>query len=278
MNSTEQPGARARGWPYVVTGTAFAGICAWISYNDGLFVARLAGNEGSIAFFYPLLPDGLIVLCLLALAEAGQMSEKRSRWAVAGLRLGIALTLAMNVYAGVVHSVLDAIIDGFVPVVFFIAAEVVLWHVRRARSAPAGDVAGEILTDGPAGPPATQGGTVPSSSFEAAKARMREAMDRRFRYSDNEARADFGLTRAEAAKARKEAAAERSRGGVPGWHRGAAPAATEAVPERSRGGPFPRTHTGTAPAAQVPAGALVPAPQGAPAGAALSANGQAAHG
>lgn len=236
-------GQRARGWPYVVTGTAFAGICAWISYNDGLFVARLAGNEGSIAFFYPLLPDGLIVLCLLALAEAARANVGRLGWAMAGLLLGIALTLAMNVYAGVVHSVLDAIIDGFVPVVFFIAAEVVLWHVRRGRAVPAKDVAGEILTDGPAGPPATQTGTVPSSSFEAAKARMREAADRRFRYSDNEARADFGLTRAEAAKARKEVTAE-----------------------RSRGGPFP-THTGTAPAAHVPAGEPPQAaPQPAPAG------------
>jgi len=62
---------------------------------------------------------------------------------------------------------------------------------------------------------------------------------------------------------------------MPDRHGGllAAPAATEAVPERSRGGPFP-THQGTAPAAQVPAGAS-PQAQPAPAGAAPSANGQA---
>lgn len=124
---------RARGWPYVVTGVLFAGICAWISYNDGLFVARLAGNRDALAFFYPLLPDGLIVLCLLALAEAARAGVSRPGWAVAGLLLGIGLTLAMNTYAGVEHSALDAVLDGMVPVVFFIAAEVVLWHVRRGR-------------------------------------------------------------------------------------------------------------------------------------------------
>jgi Protein of unknown function (DUF2637) len=128
--------SRARGWPYVVTGALFAGIAAWISYNDGLFVTRLAGNDGMIVFAYPLLPDGLIVLCLLALMEAARAGVARSRWAVAGLVLGACLTLAMNTGAGVAHSPLDAVIDAMVPVVFYIAAEVVLWHVRRARAVP----------------------------------------------------------------------------------------------------------------------------------------------
>ena len=62
------------------------------------------------------------------------------------------------------------------------------------------------LQRAPASAPARARGTVPSSSFEAAKARMAEAAERGFKYSDNEARADFGLTRAQVTNARREAA------------------------------------------------------------------------
>src|SRR5262249_55903081 len=148
-----------------------------VSYRDGLFVARLAGNHDDQAYLYPFLPDGLIVVCLLALYEASRAKVRRSRWAMGGLVLGIALTLAQNVYAGLAHTVLDAVLDGMVPVVFFIAVEVVLWHVKRGRGA---DAQGNDSQ----GSPATGGGTVPSSSFEAAKARMRFAADHGFRYSD----------------------------------------------------------------------------------------------
>jgi hypothetical protein len=121
------------GWQYAAAGLFIAGIAAVVSYRDGLFVARLAGNHDDQAYLYPFLPDGLIVVCLLALYEASRARVKRSRWAMGGLVLGIALTLAQNVYAGLAHSILDAVLDGMVPVVFFIAVEVVLWHVRRGR-------------------------------------------------------------------------------------------------------------------------------------------------
>jgi hypothetical protein len=121
------------GWQYAAAAVTLAGIAAWVSYNDGLFVARLAGNHDVQAFAYPLLPDGLIVVCLLALVEAARAGVKRSRWAQAGLVLGIAMTLSVNAGAGVAHSALDAVLDGLVPVVFFIAVEVVLWHVRRGQ-------------------------------------------------------------------------------------------------------------------------------------------------
>jgi hypothetical protein len=115
-----------------------AGIAAVISYNDGLFVARLAGNHDRQAYLYPLLADGMVVMGLLALLEAARHNVPRSRWAMAAVLLGVAMTLAMNAGAGIAHSVLDAVIDGLVPVVFFIAVEVVLWHVRRGRgSVPA---------------------------------------------------------------------------------------------------------------------------------------------
>ena len=125
------------GWQYAAVGLAIAAVAAVISYRDGLFVARLAGNHDNQAYLYPFLPDGLIVVCLLALYEASRARVARSRWAMSGLVLGITLTLAQNVYAGLAHSILDAVLDGMVPVVFFIAVEVVLWHVRRGRGAGA---------------------------------------------------------------------------------------------------------------------------------------------
>ena len=128
------------GWQYATVSLGLAAVAAVISYRDGLFVARLAGNRDDQAYLYPFLPDGLIVVCLLALYEASRAKMKRSRWAMGGLVLGIVLTLAQNVYAGLAHTVLDAVLDGMVPVVFFIAVEVVLWHVRRGRGeTPHGD-------------------------------------------------------------------------------------------------------------------------------------------
>src|SRR5215472_7641865 len=88
------------GWQYAAVGLALASAAAYISYRDGLFVARLAGNHDNQAYLYPFLPDGLIVVCLLALYEAARTKTPRSGWASAGLVLGIALTLAQNIYAG----------------------------------------------------------------------------------------------------------------------------------------------------------------------------------
>lgn len=176
------------GWRYATAGLFIACIAAVISYNDGLFVARLAGNHDHQAYLYPLLPDGLIVVCLLALVEGARSKPpERSGWATAGLVLGIGLTLAMNAGAGIAHSVLDAVIDGMVPVVFFIAVEVVLWHVRRGR--PKATTNRDFLS---------QGGTVPSSGFEAAKASMAATAAAGNPWSKNALRARFGVTRLEA--------------------------------------------------------------------------------
>ena len=248
---------RRSGWQYAAAGLFIAGIAAVVSYRDGLFVARLAGNHDDQAYLYPFLPDGLIVVCLLALYEASRARVPRSRWAMGGLVLGITLTLAQNVYAGLAHSILDAVLDGMVPVVFFIAVEVVLWHVRRGR--------GAVESSVPRGSPAAQPRTVPSSSFEAAKARMRQADGLGFRYTDNQAHDDYGLTRAQVTKARREVTQERSRGAAaPDL---AAPAAL--VPPAGPGGTAPG-------GASVPAGDLPPSPAGTQARA--TANGGPVHG
>jgi hypothetical protein len=59
---------RAR-WAIGSAMVMIATMAAIISYNDGLDVTRMAGNHGWVGYLYPLLPDGLIVICLSALYE-----------------------------------------------------------------------------------------------------------------------------------------------------------------------------------------------------------------
>ena len=162
---------------------ALAAVAAVISYSDGLFLVRLAGNTDWHAYLYPLLPDGLIVICLIALLGAG----KRAAWPTFGLGLGIALTLAMNVAAGIAHSPLDAVVDGFVPVVFFVAVEVFIGYVKRGRAVVA-----------PRPSPAASPRPVPSSLFEAAKVSMADTARAGNPWSRNQLQTQFRLSRSEA--------------------------------------------------------------------------------
>ena len=182
MNDSERPRQRARWWG-VLAMVAIAAVAAVLSYFDGLFVARLAGNHDWRAWLYPLLPDELIVICLIALLAA----KRRPAWATSGLVLGIGLTLAMNVGAGMAHSLLDAVVDGFVPVVFFVAVEVFIGYVRRGR---AEDVS------------ATRSGhlrrSTPSTVLESARTSMAETAAAGNPLTRNQLQTRWRLSRAEA--------------------------------------------------------------------------------
>jgi len=189
---------RRAGWQYAAAGLMIALIAAVVSYNDGLFVARLAGNHDHQAYLYPFLPDGLFVIGLLALVEGARMRPpQRSAWAMAAVLLGITLSTAMNVGAGIAHSLLDAFLDGMVPVVLLIAVEVVLWHVRRGRRT-AQDVAGGIPTIGLAGPPATPSRSVSPDVLAAAEASMAATVAAGNPWSRNRLQERFRLPRSEA--------------------------------------------------------------------------------
>ena len=140
----------------VLTMTAFAAVAAVISYNDGLFLVRLADPAGHLAYLYPLLPDGLIVISWTSLYEAGLTGAPRPRWATAGIVLGACLTVSMNVAAGVLHNPLDALIDGVVPVVFFVALEILIGLIKRGRGEAAAPLAPAVSRQGETGdPPST---------------------------------------------------------------------------------------------------------------------------
>lgn len=159
-NLTDTPPRPARrpwiaSWASTGTMVAFTAIAAVISYNDGLYLIRFAGATGREAYLYPLLPDGLILISSIRLYRA---APKRPGWAMAGVILGICLTLSMNVGAGVLHNWLYALADAVVPVVFFVALEILRGSVRRGRGAsdappvPAvTDQPGPIVLDGPEG-------------------------------------------------------------------------------------------------------------------------------
>ncbi len=133
-----QPDATSgRRWPVVVPMALLAAFAAVISYTDGLFLVRMAGEHGRVAYLYPLLPDGLIVISWASLYAAASEGAARPRWATAGVVVGAMLTLAMNVAAGWSHSSLDAR-QTVRAVVFFVALEILIGHVRRGRG---GDVA-----------------------------------------------------------------------------------------------------------------------------------------
>jgi len=139
---------------------AFAAAAAVISYNDGLFLVRLAGTSGRLAYLYPLLPDGLIVISWTSLYEAGLTGIPRPAWATTGLILGACLTVSMNVAAGVLHNQLDALVDGVVPVVFFVALEILMGLIKRGRGSapppPSPAASGQDETAEPPDPMTTQ--------------------------------------------------------------------------------------------------------------------------
>jgi hypothetical protein len=130
---SRQRAARSRLGRAWITMAALAAIAAAISYSDGLFLVREAGAVGRVDYLYPLLPDGLIVICLTDLYTAAAARVARPRWATAGVVLGAVLTVAMNLAAGLARSLLLACVDGLVPVMFFVAAEVLNGHIRRGR-------------------------------------------------------------------------------------------------------------------------------------------------
>jgi hypothetical protein len=109
---------------------------AVVSYNDGLFLVRLSGIRGDVGYLYPLLPDGLIIISWASAYDAGLAGlRRRPAWATAGIVLGAALTLAMNIGAGVLHNRLQSVVDGVVPVVLFVALEILVGLIRRGQGA-----------------------------------------------------------------------------------------------------------------------------------------------
>lgn len=132
---------RDHGWrmrrPRLVAVTAAIGLgaaAAVLSYDHALTVARWWGTAGWTAFLVPLLPDGLIVVCSAALYEAAKAKAARPWQATAGLALGIAVTVVLNVASGWPHGWATRCLNALAPVVLLVALEVLLAMFRRSRA------------------------------------------------------------------------------------------------------------------------------------------------
>lgn len=168
MNPTDNPSRTARspqfaGWASTATMIVFTAIAAVISYNDGLYLIRFMGAAGQTAYLYPTLPDGLILISSIRLYRAAPL---RPGWAMAGVVLGIGLTLAMNVGAGILHDWMYALADACVPVVFFVALEILRGSVRRGRGGPTSHSAPAAST-APGPEPGEAGPLTPATAFVA---------------------------------------------------------------------------------------------------------------
>jgi Protein of unknown function (DUF2637) len=127
-----------------VTITSLIGIATgYVSYTHALYVARLAGADGMVAYVVPLFADGLILLSSTALYAAAQAKVKRPPWATGGLALGIVVTVVMNVSAGAQHGPAGALVAALAPVVFLVSLEVLIWLFRMARGGHAPDTPGQ---------------------------------------------------------------------------------------------------------------------------------------
>jgi hypothetical protein len=110
-----------------------------VSYSHALYIARAAGNTGIIAYLVPLFADGLILLSSTALYAAAQARVERSRWATAGLIIGVAVTVVMYVAAGAANRgerATGALVAALAPLVFLVSLEVLVWLFRLGRTTP----------------------------------------------------------------------------------------------------------------------------------------------
>ena len=127
-----------RGWTKPVAvgaGLLLGAGVAVLSYEHALIVARWWGAAGPTAYLVPLLGDGLIVVCSAALYEAAQAQAARPWQARAGLWLGIAVTVALNVASGWQHGWASRCLNGLSPVALLVAIEVLMVMFKRGRGA-----------------------------------------------------------------------------------------------------------------------------------------------
>ena len=208
-----EQGKRAA-WPLALI-AAPAAVASW-SGGGGLGgmcgfgpVNLLPGVGGGLTLNTAItLPVGVEAYAAFALGAwlapgTPDRARRFARWSALGaLAYGLAGQVAYHLlrshgYTAAPAPVVVLVSCMPVAVLGFAAA---LTHLLRPE-----DVAGERSQHGVSSrSPATPPGTVPASSFEAAKARMRQAAELGFRYTDNRAAADFGLTRAAVTEARRQ--------------------------------------------------------------------------
>ncbi len=119
-----------------------AAIAFVVSYLHGLEVVQAAGSTGPVAYMVPLVADLLIIGSSRALLDAANKDERRPWLAALSLVASIAVTVAMNVAAGVRHGLGGALVSVLAPLAFVAAYEILLGRIRRARKRALGQAVG----------------------------------------------------------------------------------------------------------------------------------------
>ena len=183
-------GDRAVRWTAVLAVVAVAGVAAYVSYWHAVKVVTGSGEPGSIAHFYPIVIDGIIVAASMVLLDAARHGEAAPKLAWWLLGSGIAVTFAANLTYGVAFGLAGALWAAWPAAAFVGCYELLLLLVRA--SARRQSSANILHCSSP----------LPSAAETAAEASLRATLAAGNPWSANQLQAQFRLTRAEATKLR----------------------------------------------------------------------------
>lgn len=127
------PAARSQWLPAGVTlAAALSGITGVISYQHGLYVARLTRSTGVAVYLVPLVPDLMIAMSSVTLIEAARQ-RRRPATAMIALVAGIGWTVAQNIAGGWDGGWGGRLIAAGIPLALVATFESLLWLLRNRR-------------------------------------------------------------------------------------------------------------------------------------------------
>jgi hypothetical protein len=173
-----------------------AAIAAVISYIHIEHLALGHGQSTVAAYLLPLSIDGTVAAASLAMLRAARAGLETPRLARVMLGLAVAATLAANIAYGARFGITGSLLSGWPAVAFIGSAEMAIGMTRRARAA----------ADDAVPSPAAE--AVPTDAETAAMASLRATLAAGNPWSQNQLAERFGLTRAQATKARTTVLAE----------------------------------------------------------------------
>lgn len=139
--SPASPPPRSQWLPAGVTlAAALSAITGVISYQHGLYVARLTRSTGAAVYLVPLVPDLMIAMSSVTLIEASRQ-HRRPVTAMVALVAGIGWTVAQNIAGGWEGGWGGRLIAAGIPLALVATFESLLWLLRNRRRA-AGEPAG----------------------------------------------------------------------------------------------------------------------------------------
>jgi hypothetical protein len=112
---------------------AVAAFAAVVSYSHIFELGRHHGQDGTAARLLPLSVDGLIAAASLVMLHAARRSQSVPSLARAMLALGVAATIAANIFYGLPFGWLAAVVSAWPAVAFVGSVEMAVRFVRDAR-------------------------------------------------------------------------------------------------------------------------------------------------